>query len=134
VALGEAPHQVILVADGTRARFQFRKGFFLGDGTGCGKGRQIAGVIADNMAQGRTAGGVALQERRAAGGRPPRLGAIGGAASDITPQSAWKQADAIRMDRGILFTTYATLRQPARGERLSRLDQIVGWLGRTSTG
>ena len=30
---------------------------------------------------------------------------------------------------GVLFTTYATLRQPARGERLSRLDQIVGWLG-----
>jgi len=29
----------------------------------------------------------------------------------------------------VLFTTYATLRQPARGERLSRLDQIVGWLG-----
>ena len=40
---------------------------------------------------------------------------IGGLASDITPQSAWKQGDAIRMDRGILFTTYATLRQPARG-------------------
>ena len=33
------------------------------------------------------------------------------------------------MDRGILFTTYATLRQPARGDRLSRLDQIVSWLG-----
>ena len=45
------------------------------------------------------------------------------------PQSAWKQADAIRMDRGILFTTYATLRQPARGDRPSRLDQIVTWLG-----
>src|SRR5665213_1187503 len=54
---------------------------------------------------------------------------IGGVSGDITPQSAWKQADAIRMDRGILFTTYATLRQPARGDRASRLDQIVAWLG-----
>ena len=33
----------------------FRQGFFLGDGTGCGKGRQIAGVIADNWP--RAAGG-----------------------------------------------------------------------------
>lgn len=31
-----------------------RKGFFIGDGTGVGKGRQIAGIILDNMRQGRT--------------------------------------------------------------------------------
>jgi len=28
-------------------------GFFLGDGAGVGKGRQIAGIIADNYARGR---------------------------------------------------------------------------------
>jgi hypothetical protein len=127
--LGEAAHQVILVADATEGAVQFRRGFFLGDGTGCGKGRQIAGVIADNMAQGRTRA-VWLSRNDALLEDARRdWGAIGGAGSDITPQSAWKQADAIRMDRGILFTTYATLRQPARGMRLSRLDQIVGWLG-----
>ena len=31
----------------------YRCGYFLGDGTGLGKGRQIAGVIADNWLQGR---------------------------------------------------------------------------------
>ena len=127
--LGEAPHQVLLVADDTADAVSFRRGFFLGDGTGCGKGRQIAGVIADNLAQGRTRAvwlsknDALLEDAR----RDWR--AIGGAASDLTPQSAWKQADAIRLDRGILFTTYATLRQPARGDRPSRLDQIVAWLG-----
>lgn len=55
--------------------------------------------------------------------------AIGGGAHDIVPLSSWKQGDAIRLDRGILFTTYATLRQPARGVRQSRLDQIIAWLG-----
>ena len=30
-----------------------RKGFFIGDGTGVGKGRQIAGIIMDNFLQGR---------------------------------------------------------------------------------
>lgn len=32
---------------------QYRRGFFIGDGTGSAKGRQIAGCIADNFNQGR---------------------------------------------------------------------------------
>ena len=127
--LGEAPHQVVLVADDHPGAVRFRKGFFLGDGTGCGKGREIAGVIADNLAQGRQRA-VWLSKNDALLEDARRdWTAIGGTAPDITPQSAWKQADAIRMDRGILYTTYATLRQPARGDRPSRLDQIVAWLG-----
>jgi len=126
---GAAPHQVVLVKDDHPGAVSFRKGFFLGDGTGCGKGREIAGVIADNLAQGRhravwlSKNDALLEDARR------DWGAIGGAASDITPQSSWKQADAIRLDRGILYSTYATLRQPARGDRASRLDQIVTWLG-----
>jgi hypothetical protein len=127
--LGDAPHQVILVKDDHPGAVSFRKGFFLGDGTGCGKGREIAGVIADNIAQGRQRA-VWLSKNDALLEDARRdWGAIGGANADITPQSAWKQADAIRLDRGILFSTYATLRQPARGDRASRLDQIVTWLG-----
>lgn len=127
--LGEAPHQVFLVPDDREGAVRFRKGFFLGDGTGCGKGREIAGVIADNLAQGRTRAlwlsknDALLEDARR------DWSAIGGAGPDIVPQSAWKQADAIRLDRGILYSTYATLRQPARGDRPSRLDQIVAWLG-----
>lgn len=30
-----------------------RAGFFLGDGTGVGKGRQLAGIIVDNLVRGR---------------------------------------------------------------------------------
>ena len=30
-----------------------RRGFFIGDGTGVGKGREISGIILDNMRQGR---------------------------------------------------------------------------------
>ena len=127
--LGEAPHQVVLVKDDHPGAVRFRKGFFLGDGTGCGKGREIAGVIADNLAQGRSRA-VWLSKNDALLEDARRdWTAIGGAASDITPQSGWKQADGIRLDRGILYTTYATLRQPARGNRPSRLDQIVAWLG-----
>jgi len=127
--LGQAPHQVLLVKDDHPGAVRFRKGFFLGDGTGCGKGREIAGVIADNLAQGRDRA-VWLSKNDALLEDARRdWSAIGGAAADITPHSAWRQADAIRLDRGILYSTYATLRQPARGDRPSRLDQVVQWLG-----
>lgn len=127
--LGAAPHKVELVKDDHPGAVRLRRGFFVGDGTGCGKGREIAAIIADNMAQGRERA-VWLSKNEALLEDARRdWGSIGGAAADITPQSAWKQADAIRMDRGVLFTTYATLRQPARGDRPSRLDQIVAWLG-----
>ncbi len=125
----EAPHEVVLVRDDAEDAIRFRRGFFLGDGTGCGKGRQIAAVIADNMGQGRmravwlSRNDALLEDARR------DWGAIGGGAHDIVPLSSWKQGDGIRLDRGILFTTYATLRQPARAARPSRLDQIVAWLG-----
>ncbi len=126
---GETPHERVLARDDDEDAVQFRRGFFLGDGTGCGKGRQIAAVVADNMAQGRvralwlSRNDALLEDARR------DWSAIGGGAHDIVPLSSWKQGDAIRLDRGVLFTTYATLRQPARGAKQSRLDQIVAWLG-----
>lgn len=30
-----------------------RRGYFIGDGTGCGKGRQVAGIVMDNWIKGR---------------------------------------------------------------------------------
>jgi hypothetical protein len=125
----EAPHVLAPAAEDAPGAFQLRQGFMLGDGTGCGKGRQAAAVIADNMAQGRmravwiSKNDPLLEDARR------DWSDLGGSPADIRPQSAWKQGEAIGLDRGILFTTYATLRQPARGDRRSRLDQIVDWLG-----
>lgn len=39
--------------EGAENGVRFRRGWFLGDGTGCGKGRQVAGIILDNWLQGR---------------------------------------------------------------------------------
>src|SRR5260370_30005134 len=47
----------------------------------------------------------------------------------VTPLSRFRQGTPIRLSEGILFTTYATLRTDERGERLSRVRQIVEWLG-----
>lgn len=125
----DAAHLLCLSREEAPGAVQLRRGFFLGDGTGCGKGREIAAVIADNMAQGRvkalwlSKNDALLDDAR----RDWR--AIGGGAHDIVPLSSWKLGQRVQFERGVVFTTYATLRQPARGQKLSRLDQIVAWLG-----
>ena len=47
----------------------------------------------------------------------------------VTPLSRFRQGTPIRLADGVLFTTYATLRTDERGEKLSRVRQIVEWLG-----
>jgi ParB/RepB/Spo0J family partition protein len=47
----------------------------------------------------------------------------------VTPLSRFRQGTPIRLDQGILFTTYATLRFDRREEKVSRVRQIVDWLG-----
>ena len=90
---------------------QFRRGYSVGDGTGGGKGRLTATIIADNMAQGRTwavwvsKNNALLEDARRnwSGSEEPlrtdaaeRLEAVGG----HPPLAA------------ILFTTYSTVRHP----------------------
>jgi hypothetical protein len=127
--LGEAAHDVRLADEGREDAVRLRRGMFLGDGTGAGKGRQIAAVIADNMAQGRLRALWLSRNEALLEDARRDWKAIGGSVHDVVAQGRWKQGEALRMERGVLFTTYATLRQPARGGRPSRLDQIVAWLG-----
>lgn len=127
--LGEAPHELRAAAADAPGAAQHRRGFFLGDGTGAGKGRQIAAVIADNFAHGRVRALWLSRNEALLEDARRDWTAIGGAARDIVAQGAWRQGEAIGLERGVLFTTYATLRQPAKGQKVSRLDQLVAWLG-----
>ena len=47
------------------------------------------------------------------------------------PLSRFRQGAAIALEDGILFTTYATLRTQAKGDKKSRVEQIIDWLGRS---
>ncbi|MFP1132908.1 strawberry notch-like NTP hydrolase domain-containing protein [Asticcacaulis sp. W401b] len=115
--------------DDDETGFQLRQGFYLGDGTGVGKGTSVSAVIAENMAQGRVkAVWVSKNDTLIEDARRDWL-SVGGDAHDIVGLSTYKFGAAIRMDRGILFTTYATLRQAARNGKKSRLEQVVEWLG-----
>lgn len=114
--------------DDTPGAVQFRRGWALGDGTGCGKGRQIAGIVLDNWLKGR---------RRALWiSKNPELlidaqrdwDALGQEKLQVIPQSKYAADKPIDITEGILYTTYATLRSAPTGKK-SRLQQILDWLG-----
>ena len=118
--------------------FQLRKGWFLGDGTGCGKGRQVAGIILDNWLRGRNRAIWVSKSDKLIEDAIRDWTAIGGRASDIVPLSRFKQGSDIRLAQGILFVTYATLRTAERQHgdilKASRLDQVTAWLGKDFDG
>jgi hypothetical protein len=120
-------------ADATNA-VRFRRGWFLGDGTGAGKGRQVAAIILDNRLKGRRRALWISKSDKLIEDAERDWTAVGGYRSDIVPLSRFRQGAAIALEEGILFTTYATLRTQARGEKASRVQQIIDWLGRDFDG
>jgi predicted RNA methylase len=116
--------------DGAEHAVRFRRGFFLGDGTGCGKGRQVAAIILDHWLRGRrralwiSKSDALIEDARRdwSALRQERL--------LVQPLSRFRPGTPIRLHKGILFVTYATLRSAERDGEFSRLDQILDWLGR----
>jgi hypothetical protein len=108
---------------------RFRRGFMLGDGTGAGKGRQSAGIILDNWLKGRRKAVWVSKSDKLLEDAQRDWSALGMERLLITPLSRFPQGKPIRLAEGVLFLTYATLRSDDRGEKLSRVRQIVEWLG-----
>jgi hypothetical protein len=102
---------------------------FLGDGTGAGKGRQSAGILLDNWAQGRRKALWISKSDKLLEDAQRDWSALGQERLLVTPLSRFAQGKDIPLAEGILFTTYATLRSEERGAKKSRVDQIVDWLG-----
>ena len=110
------------------APVRFRRGWMLGDGTGCGKGRQVAAIILDGWLRGRQRALWLSQSDKLLEDARRDWTALGGREDDLIPLAGFRQGQEIPRSTGILFATYATLRSPSRQGRPSRLDQIVGWL------
>ncbi len=108
---------------------QFRRGWFLGDGTGAGKGRQVAGILLDNWLKGRRRAVWVSKSDKLIEDAQRDWSALGQERLLVTPLSRFRQGAPVRLGEGILFTTYATLRSDARDEKVSRVRQIVDWLG-----
>ena len=126
----DATYDLVSAApDDAEAAVRFRRGFFLGDGTGAGKGRQVAGVVLDNWLKGRKRALWVSKSDTLIEDAQRDWSALGQERMLVQPLSRFRQGTPIRLDQGILFATYATLRSDAREERVSRVQQIVDWLG-----
>jgi P-loop containing NTP hydrolase pore-1/C-terminal domain on Strawberry notch homologue len=120
---------VSAASDDAAHAVRFRRGFFLGDGTGAGKGRQSAGILLDNWCQGRRKALWISKSDKLLEDAQRDWSALGRERLLVTPLSRFAQGRDIPLSEGILFTTYATLRSEERGAKKSRVDQIVDWLG-----
>ena len=120
---------VTAAADDQDGAVDFRCGWFLGDGTGAGKGRQVAGILLDNWLKGRRRAVWVSKSDKLIEDAQRDWSALGQERLLVTPLSRFRQGTPIRLEQGILFTTYATLRSDERGSKVSRVQQIVDWLG-----
>jgi len=108
--------------DGSRA------GFFVGDGTGVGKGRVLAGIISDNWNQNRqraiwlSVNNDLLESARR------DLTDLGLASISLSRINDYPPAGEITLLSGVIFSSYSSLIAAAKtGEK--RMDQIQRWLG-----
>ncbi|MCL6559448.1 MAG: strawberry notch family protein, partial [Firmicutes bacterium] len=116
-----------------------RRGFFIGDGTGVGKGREISGIIMDNMRQGRTKAVWISKNAPLFDDAKRDFGDIGGDPGLLFNLGSIKLGMPVKNNKGILFTTYDTLKEgleltgttgiATRAGKQARMDQIISWLG-----
>ena len=107
---------------------RFRRGWMLGDGTGAGKGRQVAAVVLDRWLRGTKRALWLSQSDKLVEDARRDWTALGGREADVIPLGKFRQGAEIPLSEGVLFATYATLRSPARQGKASRLEQVVRWL------
>jgi predicted RNA methylase len=130
---------VTVAANSERNAVRFRRGWFLGDGTGAGKGRQCAGIILDNWCQGRKKAIWVSKSSALIEDARRDWCALGGNEKDIIDLSNIKLGEPIPFSQGILFCTYSTLRsvrlpQASQKGGKSRLKQIIEWAGKDFEG
>ena len=121
-----------------------RKGYFVGDGTGLGKGREIAGVILDSLRNGKKKAVWVTKNDPLYSDAVRDWEALGGKKDQLFKLSKYKLDDSVKQADGIMFVPYGTLSSNLEvgnsGEvttkkgKNSRLDQITEWLGKDFDG
>lgn len=107
VYAGQAHAQMLPAAEGEKPR---RRGYFIGDGTGVGKGREVAGIILDNFAQGRQKAVWVSESRHLIEDAKRDWSGLQQDAKLIFNLGNVRPGEKINADRGIAFLTYDTLK------------------------
>lgn len=112
-ALSDAQLEAVVYAGQAHEQFlenEQRRGFFIGDGTGVGKGREISGIILDNLRQGRKKAVWISQKKELMEDAKRDFGDIGGDTKIIFGQHKLKGDATIANADGILFSTYSLIK------------------------
>ena len=126
--------QAAEAAEGAPAPPAYRRGYFIGDGTGAGKGRQIAGIMTDNWNQGRKKHVWVSQKQSLYNDAQRDWRDVGNDPAHVV------HFDDIRKGKnppaeGVAFITYDTLKsKPTDPAAPTNLDALVNWVGKDFDG
>ena len=110
------------------------RGFFLGDGTGVGKGRTVTGIILDNFNQGSKKALWLSENTGLVPDAKRDVKALFGNSDLVTEFKGGKSADkSLSNDEAILFATYSSLSK-GFDQSGSNFEKIVNWLGKDFDG
>ena len=90
---------VTAARDDAENAVRFRRGWFLGDGTGAGKGRQVAGILLDNWLKGRRRAVWISKSDKLIEDAQRDWSALGHERLLVTPLSRFRQGTPIRLER-----------------------------------
>lgn len=139
VYAGRAHQEMLPVAvldgDGNPTGKFYRKGFFIGDGTGVGKGREIVSILWDNFRQGRTKAIWISQNAPLVEDARRDMSLSGWDADLVFDMSKMKIGNPLAAKQGVAFLGYDLLKSKDRkNDKISRLNQLVEWFGRDYDG
>jgi len=106
-----------------------RAAYLLGDGTGFGKGRCLAGMIIDNHNQGRrrtlwlSISNQLLESTRR------DLNDLNATDIVLHQLNEWDVNEALHFDDGVIFCSYNTLIAKSKISEKTRMQQLIEWLG-----
>ncbi len=113
----------------------YRRGYFIGDGTGVGKGREIAGILRDNFNQGRKKAIWISQNKPLINDAQRDIEDTGWKKELVFDVGKTKLTGAIARPEGIAFIGYDTLKSKNKENgSISRVNQLVEWFGKDFDG
>lgn len=110
------------------------RGFFLGDGTGIGKGRTIAGMMLDNYNQGRKKAVWVTLNSSLVNDAKRDVKALFGSSDLVTQFVGGNKADSVlNTDEAIMVISYSSLSTGFENKD-SNFEKLVNWLGKDFDG
>jgi predicted RNA methylase len=114
--------------EGAENAVHFRRGWMLGDGTGAGKGRQVAGILLDNWLEGRRRAVWISKSDKLIEDAQRDWSALGQERLLVMPLARFRQAPRSAWSRASYLRPTPRC-APAHAKKVSRVRQIVDWVG-----